>query len=131
VARLVSAGWLLALLTVLSCANEPTGPLRMKAIDLGTAVDADGNITAPSRSFSPRDTIHTSIGTEGGGSATLHVRWFGNSQPLTEQSRQIDPKAPARFVFTFKPPDGWPTGKGGVVFWLNDEEKHTAHFDVR
>lgn len=102
----------------------------MKAIDVGSAVDAEGRIGAPTRRFDRQSTVFVSITTEGGGEATLHVRWLGNAEILAEQDQKIDPNGPANFVFKLAPPNGWPTGKSRAVFWMNDEEKHTAEFEV-
>lgn len=125
------AGVATLIVVAFACAPAPPSkPRHMKAIELGTAVDPEGKITAPTRKFSPQSKVYASITTEGGGPATFHVRWYGNSQLLTEQSKSVDPEGPAYVAFEFTPPNGWPPGKSGVVFWMNDEEKHTAEFEV-
>jgi hypothetical protein len=118
------------LVTLAACVSKPTEPLRMKAIDLGTAVDADGRISAPARQFDPHATVFVSISTEGGGPGTFHVRFVGNAEVLSEQSKDVDPDGPTHVVFQFAPPNGWPAGRSRVLFWMNDAEKHSAEFDV-
>ena len=112
------------------CQKRPLEPLRLKAVELGSAVDAEGRITAPTRRFDRQSTVFVSIATEGGGPATLHVRWMANGQLLSEQSQKIDPDGPTHTVFQLSPANGWPTGKVGAIFWMNDEEKHAAEFEV-
>jgi hypothetical protein len=115
------------------CASEsPPPPVHLSAIELGSAVDADGRITAPTRTFSPDSTVYASIQTEGVGKATLHVVWVdANRTTVQEDNRAIDPRGPARFALHAAPAGGWPLGKGRVGFALAGEQGHTAEFEVR
>jgi hypothetical protein len=113
------------------CDTVALRPLEMKAVEVGTTVNADGVITNPTRVFAPDDTVHMSIRTIGGGDGTLNVRWIVDNQIAHEERRDIDPRGEAHTAFQFKPANGWPIGTSRALFWMNDGEKHTVAFEVR
>jgi hypothetical protein len=89
-------------------------PFRVTRIDLGTAIDRDKKIIAPTIAFGRYDVIYASVLTEG--SATdivLKARWtFGDEGELVHESTQlISPSGPAATEFRIAKQDGWPAGK--------------------
>lgn len=46
-------------------ANPATAPVSVASVDMGSAVGADNKVTAPTAVFGPKDSIFTSIVTEG------------------------------------------------------------------
>jgi hypothetical protein len=119
------------LLVAAGACKPPPEPLKLKAIELGTAVDKQNRVESPTRSFAPDATVYASIATEGGGTGKLTVQWLAGTHVVASQTQDVNPSAPARFVFHFASPGGWPAGTNRIMFSLNDGEKHTAEFQVR
>jgi hypothetical protein len=130
-ARRGAAVALVATVAILqSCAKGP-GSLELKSVTVGSAVDAEEKVTTKTREFAPGDTVFVAIGTEGAGARVLHVQWFTGLHPASTESRKIEANGPRSFAFHFAPPGGWPAGKSRALFWLDDDQKHTADFEVR
>jgi hypothetical protein len=113
------------------CDTAALLPLEMKAVEVGTAVGADGAVTAPTRVFAPDDTVHLAIRTIGGGDATLSVRWIVDNKIAHEEQKPVELRGPTHTAFQFKPANGWPVGTSRALFWMNEADKHTVEFEVR
>lgn len=123
--------WPVMLFAVVACSSSPPSePTHLKAVELGSAVDPQQRISAATRSFDPASVVFVAIATEGAGPATLTVQWVANTSLAKEESRSINPAGQASFAFQFKPSEGWPIGRSKVIFWLRDDEKHAAEFEV-
>jgi hypothetical protein len=116
---------------VAACSSQALEPVQLHKVELGSAVDAQERISAPTRTFAPGDTVYVSIATEGGGPATLTVQWYAKTSMVQTETKTIAPKGPASFAFHFAPPGGWPTGTSRVIFYLSADDKHGAEFDVQ
>lgn len=103
------------------------------AIELGTAVGADGRVTAPAASFAPIDTIYASIVTEGQPSgATLSARWtYEDGQVVSEGRETLATSGQAITEFHISKPDGWPAGRYRVEIALNGQPAGVREFEVR
>ena len=122
-----------AALLAIACKGsvETTEPLKMWSIDFGTGVDAQNQITGPTRNFTPSSIVYASITTRGAGRGTLIVEWAAGSTVVATQKQEIAPTRPdEHFAFHFTPPEGWPKGPNHVRFALDDGEKHVADFQV-
>ena len=104
----------------------------VKSIDLGTAVDANKKVTAPTTTFKPADTIYISIVTEGATpSVTLATKMtYEDGQLVNENSQTIAPTGPAATEFHVSKPDGWPAGKYKVEVAANGKPSGTREFTV-
>ena len=123
---------LVTLLLLGGCTPKPPPePTRLKAVDLGTGIDAEHRISAPTRTFESHTPVYVSIATEGAGPATITVQWIANTALVKQDSQSINPIGPANFSFTFVPPDGWPSGRSKVIFFVREDDKHAADFEVR
>ena len=118
------------LFVVGACSHQPTEPVHLKSVELGTGVDADNHIVAATRTFQPQSVVYVVVATEGAGPATLTVQWVASTSLVKEEKRNINPAGPARFVFQFVPPGGWPAGRNQVLFFQDTAEKHAADFNV-
>jgi hypothetical protein len=114
-------------------APAPAGqPGAVTRIELGTAVGADGRVTAPAASFSPGDTIYVSVLTEGQPvGATLSARWTYEDGQLVSEDRETLGSERAATEFHVAKPDGWPAGRYRVEIALNGEPAGARDFEVR
>lgn len=138
--------WRLALvfaaLVLAACGNDdaaetatPQGPetaLTVTDVNLGSSINNDRSVSAPTSDFAPTDTIYASVATEGTGSgATLMARWlYEDGQIVDESSQSISPTGPARTEFHISMPNGFPTGDYTVEILLNGEHVETESFEV-
>ena len=108
-------------------------PGRGASIELGTAVDAQGRVTAPAAVFAAGDTIHASVVTEGQPpGATLTARWtYEDGQVVSEGRETLATSDEAVTEFHVAKPDGWPAGRYQVEIALNGRPLGTRGFEVR
>jgi hypothetical protein len=115
-------------------APAPAGqPGGVRGIELGTALGADGRVTAPAASFAPGDTIYVSVLTEGQpAGATLSARWtYEDGQVVSEGRETLATPGRAATEFHIAKPDGWPAGRYRVEIALNGEPAGARDFEVR
>lgn len=114
-------------------AAPATEPVRIVAVELGNAVDASQNVTAPSTEFAASDTIYASVSTTGSAdSATLAAKWtYQDGQTVNESSQTIAPSGPAVTTFHISKPDGWPAGKYKVDISLDGAVVESRDFVVQ
>ena len=118
-------------LLLIAC-SKPAEPLKIVGVDLGSRINDDKTVPAPTETFSSSSVVYVSISVEGAGPGTLAARWTSaDGQLLTEQTQPIAPTAPAHFEFHFVPPAGWPIGRHKVVVSLNGAGNRTREFTVR
>jgi len=105
----------------------------VNTIDLGSALEADGRIAAPSSDFRPSDTIYASVVTEGASpNVSLTARWtYGDGQVVSESTRTIAPTGPAATEFHISKPDGWPAGHYKVEITANGAPAGSREFQVK
>jgi len=126
-------GMTVAMLLV-SCSTAPPAaqqPTEMRAVDVGTAVGGDNQISNPTREFDPKDVVYMSITTEGTTPSTLTVQWYAGTKLFATDTLPIHPTASMNFVFHQLPEGGWPHGKSRAIFFLTPEDKHVVEFQVR
>ena len=140
--------WRLALvfaaLVLAACGNddaaETTTPqgtatatsLTVTDVNLGSSINSDRSVSAPTSDFSPTDTIYASVETEGtGNGATLTARWlYEDGQVVDESSQTISPTGPAITEFHISMPNGLPAGDYTVEILLNNERVETESFEI-
>ena len=121
----------LLLLALASC-SKPPEPVKIIAIDLGSAVDDENRVLSPAMTYSAQSTVYASIATEGMGTATLTARWTDpDGQLLADQTQAINPTKPAYFEFHLAPPGGWGKGRHKVVFAIGGTGSRTREFEIR
>ena len=113
-------------------APAPVG-VTVKGIQLGNAVGADKNVTAPMVSFGTKDTIYAAVSTDGTApSATLAAKWtYQDGQTVNEATQTIAPNGPTVTEFHISKPDGWPTGSYTVAITLDGKPAGTSTFEVK
>jgi hypothetical protein len=101
-------------------------------VQLGNAVGADQNVTAPGTSFAPTDTIYAAVATTGSGTATLAAKWtYQDGQTVHEESKSIEPTGPATTTFQINKPSGWPAGNYKVEISMNGQPVSSKEFTVK
>ena len=107
-------------------------PVAVESVDLGTAVGPDQKVSAPTTTFSSKDTIYAAVSTTGTApNAVLNAKWtFQDGQTVNESSQTIAPNGPAVTSFHISKPDGWPTGNYKVEITLDGKSVATKDFSV-
>lgn len=107
-------------------------------VELGNAVGADKRVTLPASTFTPKDTIHVSVGTRTGDAAatvpaTLGAKWIhvDSNQTVREDSQRLELGGEGNTEFHIRNPDGWPTGRYRVEVSLDGRVVQTREFEVR
>jgi len=108
-------------------------PVTVTSIDLGTEVDADQRVAAPTTEFTPNDTIYAAVATTGTSpNAVLHAKWtYQGEQTVNESSQTIAPDGPAVTSFHISKPDGWPAGDYKVEISLDGQVVASKDFTVK
>lgn len=108
-------------------------PVTVASVDLGTAVDADQKVTAPTGEFAPTDTIYAAVSTTGTApNAVLNAKWtFQDGQTVNESSQTIAPNGNAVTSFHISKPDGWPAGNYKVEISLDGQQVASKDFTVK
>ena len=111
-------------------------PLAVAKLTLGSAVNAEHQVTRASNSFATNDkTIYASVATEGSsGGATLNAKWSyleGQGQLVSSISQSIATDGPAVTTFKVQNPDLWPEGKYKVEISLDGKPVAKQDFAIR
>ena len=111
-------------------------PLTVAKLTLGSAVNAEHQVTRASDSFATNDkTIYASVATEGStGGATLNAKWSyleGQGQLVSSISQSIATDGPAVTTFKVQNPDLWPEGKYKVEISLDGKPVAKQDFAIR
>jgi hypothetical protein len=109
------------------------GQVRVRDVELGRAIGADGRITDETDDFRPTDTIYASVETEGSSTGTeLTARWtYQDGQVVDESTQTIAPTGPAVTEFHIAKPSARPAGKYKLEILLNGTVVETEDFDVK
>ena len=107
--------------------------VRVTAIEVGKAVNAQKRVEQPTTSFAPADTLYVSVMTDGAApNATLAARWlFEGDTVVKEDTQTIAPSGPAATEFHVAKPSGWPAGKYKVEIALNGTPAGAKEFEVK
>ncbi len=114
-----------------------TASAAVTAVDLGSAVDADGRVVAGTSTFATTDTITASVMTNtsvpnASATGTLGARWtFEDGQVVNQESKTFNFTGPGTTNFQISKPDGWPVGRYRVEISLDGAVVQTRDFEVR
>lgn len=116
---------------------ETAPAATVTAVDLGSAVDADGRVVAGTSTFATTDTITASVMTTTGSptstaTGTLGARWtFEDGQLVNEETKTFQFTGPGVTNFQISKPDGWPVGRYQLEVSLDGRVVQTRSFEVR
>jgi hypothetical protein len=110
-------------------------PLTIAKVSLGSAVNAEHQVTRASSRFAPNDkSIYASVATEGSSEgATLNAKWSyleGTGQLVSSISQSIATDGPAVTTFKVQNPDLWPEGKYKVEISLDGKSVAKQDFEI-
>jgi hypothetical protein len=107
------------------------------AVDLGSALDADGRVVAGTSTFATNDTITASVLTNTSvpnamATGTLGARWtYEDGQVVNQESKTFNFSGQGTTNFQISKPDGWPVGRYKVEISLDGNVVQTREFEVR
>jgi hypothetical protein len=102
-------------------------------VEVGKQLGADKQVSNPTTTFAPRDTIYASVATEGAApSKTIVAKWtFGSGKAVKTDSQTIAPTGPAHTEFHITKPSGWPAGKYKVEISVDGSPAGSKEFEVK
>jgi hypothetical protein len=113
-------------------AAAPAESLKVNGIETGKGVNADKTIKDDAHDFGVRDTIYTSVKTEGAGTGKLTARWtYQGGKVVNEESQDISPTGDAHHEFHIVKATAWPKGDYKVEILLNGASAGTKDFSVK
>jgi hypothetical protein len=118
--------------TTATAAPAPA-PFAVQGVEVGKQIGPDKRVTAPSTSFTPKDTIYVSVATDGAApSKTIAAKWtFGSGKLVKADSQTIAPTGPAATEFHISKPSGWPVGKYKVDISVDGSPAGSKEFEVK
>jgi hypothetical protein len=95
------------------------------------ALAGSDRITEPTFQFTPKDTVHVSVATEGTGGGMLSAAWRSQSGEILQQTSA--PVAPAgeNAAFHLSRPEGLKPGTYKVIVFLDEDSVETKVFVVK
>jgi hypothetical protein len=114
-------------------ATPAATPFAVQGVEVGKQLGADKQVSNPTTTFSPKDTIYASVATEGAApSKTVVAKWtFGSGKPVKTDSQTIAPTGAAHTEFHITKPSGWPVGKYKVDISVDGSPAGSKEFEVR
>jgi len=108
-------------------------PVSVTSVDLGNAIGPDNKISAAMSTFAAKDTIYTSVTTDGNATnAPLLIRWtFQDGQEVGSETKLLNTSGPAVTEFHANKPSGWPVGKYKAEVMLNGAVVQSRDFEVK
>lgn len=108
-------------------------PVSVTSVDLGNAVGADNKVSSMMSTFGTKDTIYTSVMTDGTATnAPLMVMWtYQDGQEVGTETKTLNTTGPTVTEFHASKPSGWPTGKYKVEVMLNGVTAQSRDFEVK
>ena len=113
-------------------AAAPAESLKVNGIETGKGLNADKTIKDDEHDFGVRDTIYTSVKTEGAGTGKLTAKWtYKDGKVVSEESQNISPTGDAYTEFHIVKATAWPKGDYKVEILLNGVSAGTKDFSVK
>ena len=105
---------------------------RVSNVMIGRQIGPNDRITEPTFQFTPKDTVHISVATEGaGGGGTLSAAWRSQNGEILQQSSAPVPAAGENVAFHLSRPEGLKLGTYKVIVFLGEDSVETKVFVVK
>jgi hypothetical protein len=118
--------------TGVAMAPPPAESLKVSGIETGKGLNADKTIKNDAHDFGVRDTIYTSVKTEGAGTGKIAAKWtYQDGKVVNESSQDISPTGDAYTEFHIVKATAWPKGDYKVEILLNGVSAGTKDFSVK
>ncbi|MFD0739646.1 hypothetical protein ACFQZQ_10185 [Lysobacter koreensis] len=110
-----------------------TAPVSVTMVDLGNAIGPDNKVTTMMTTFGTKDTIYTSVATDGTATnVPLTAKWtYQDGQTVGTETKTLNTTGPTVTEFHATKPSGWPTGKYTVEISLNGMLVQSKQFEVK
>jgi hypothetical protein len=113
-------------------AAAPVAVLKVAGIETGKGLNPDKTIKDDAHDFGVRDTIYTSVKTEGAGTGKLAAKWtYNGGQPVNESTQDISPTGDAYHEFHIVKATAWPKGDYKVEILLDGVSAGTKDFTIK
>ena len=114
----------------LAASAAPAG-LKVASVMIGKRVGTGNLITEPTFQFSPTDTVHVSIATEGSGAGQLTAAWRSQNGEILQKTSEFARTGGENTSFSLTQPKGLKPGTYKVVVLLDDDSVDTKVFVVK
>ncbi len=105
---------------------------RVSNVMIGRQIGPNDRVTEPTFQFTPHDTVHVSVATEGaGGGGTLSAAWRSASGEVVQQTSAPAPPAGKNAAFHLSRPEGLKPGTYKVILFLDEDSVETKVFAVK
>jgi hypothetical protein len=105
--------------------------LKVSGVMIGKRVGTGNLVTEPTFQFSPTDTVHVSIATEGSGAGQLTAAWRSQSGEILQKNSEFARTGGENTAFSLTQPKGLKPGTYKVVVLLDDDSVDTKVFVVK
>jgi hypothetical protein len=113
-------------------AAAPVVALRVNGIETGKGINADKTIKDDAHDFGVRDTIYTSVKTEGAGTGKLAAKWtYQGGKTVNETSHDISPTGDQYHEFHIVKATAWPKGDYKIEILLDGVSAGTKDFTIK
>jgi hypothetical protein len=106
--------------------RSPGSPIIVKHVTLGSEVNADKQVTKPTMTFRPSDTVYASIETEGAGTLAIVWSYQYEGRWMRVHERSLSLSGPATSEAHVSMPNGWPPGVYAVEVLVGDSKLSQA-----
>jgi hypothetical protein len=107
------------------------GGLKVAGVMIGKRVGTGNLITEPTFQFSPTDTVHVSVATEGGGPGQLTAAWRSQGGEILQKTSELAHTGGENTAFSLSRPKGFRPGTYKVVVLLDNDSVDTKVFVVK
>ena len=105
--------------------------LKVAGVMIGKRVGAGNLVTEPTFQFSPADTVHISVTTEGTGAGQLTAAWRAQGGEIVQTTSEFARTGGENTAFSLSQPKGLKPGTYKVVVLLDDDSVETKVFVVK
>ena len=105
--------------------------LKVAGVMIGKRVGVGNLVTEPTFQFSPTDTVHISVTTEGSGPGQLTAAWRSQGGEIVQKTSEFASTGGENTTFSLSQPKGLKPGTYKVVVLLDDDSVDTKVFVVK
>lgn len=110
----------------------PVAALKVNGIETGKGLNPDKTIKNDAHDFGVRDTVYTSVKTEGAGSGKLAAKFtYQDGQTVNESTQDISPTGDTYHEFHIVKKTAWPKGNYKVEILLDGVSAGTKDFTIK
>jgi hypothetical protein len=112
-------------------AAAPAAGRRVSNVMIGRQIGPNDRVTEPTFQFTPHDTVHISVATEGAGGGRLSAAWRSQSGEVLQQTSVPVSPAGQNAAFHLSRPEGLKPGTYKVIVFLDEDSVDTKVFAVK